>query len=40
MTRSEWKDMSEEIYQELFKRSAVKRSKFSGLKRNLDFLND
>ena len=38
MTKSEWIDLSEEIFQQLFKRSAVKRTKFAGLKRNIQFL--
>jgi epoxyqueuosine reductase len=38
MTQSEWIDLSEEIFQQLFKRSAVKRTKFAGLKRNIQFL--
>ncbi len=38
MTRSEWLDLSEEVFQKVFRRSAVKRAKYSGLKRNIDFL--
>ncbi len=38
MTKSAWLDLSEEIFQQIFKRSAVKRTKFAGLKRNIDFL--
>ncbi len=40
MTRSDWRDLKEESYRELFKRSAVKRAKFKGLKRNLRFILD
>jgi epoxyqueuosine reductase len=39
LNKNDWEDLTEEIYQELFKKSAVKRTKFSGLKRNIDFLN-
>jgi epoxyqueuosine reductase len=36
--KNEWEDITEEIFRNTFKNSAVKRTKFSGLKRNLDFL--
>lgn len=39
-TQSDWKDLSEEVFDELFKLSAVKRTKFHGLKRNIDFLSE
>ena len=39
MSNREWTELTEEIFQELFKRSAVKRTKFEGLKRNIKFLN-
>jgi len=38
MNRSEWKEITEEVFNEIFKKSAVKRTKYSGLKRNLAFL--
>jgi epoxyqueuosine reductase len=38
MKKTEWEDLTEEVFQELFKKSAVKRTKFKGLKRNIDFL--
>lgn len=38
LSRDEWHGMTELLFDELFERSAVKRTKFSGLKRNLDFL--
>jgi epoxyqueuosine reductase len=34
----EWEEITEEIFQELFRKSAVKRTKFEGLKRNIKFL--
>lgn len=34
----DWKELSEETFKRVFKNSAVKRTKFSGLKRNLEFL--
>lgn len=38
MSRSDWMEITQEVFQELFRRSAVKRTKLEGLKRNLDFL--
>jgi len=38
MTKRDWQEISEDVFQKLFKKSAVKRTKFSGLKRNLDFI--
>lgn len=38
MDRREWEEITEEVFQKVFQKSAVKRTKFSGLKRNIDFL--
>lgn len=38
MNAHEWKEITEEVFQNLFRKSAVKRAKFSGLKRNIDFV--
>jgi len=38
MNKKEWEEITEEVFQKVFKNSAVKRTKFSGLKRNIDFL--
>jgi len=38
MSKKEWADITEEVFQQLFRKSAVKRTKFSGLKRNINFL--
>lgn len=38
MNKSDWKDLTEEVFQEIFRKSAVKRTKFKGLKRNIQFL--
>ena len=38
MTRREWTELTEEIFNQIFKQSAVKRTKFAGLKRNIAFL--
>ena len=39
LTKKEWEELSEETYQNLFRKSAVKRTKYSGLKRNITFLS-
>jgi epoxyqueuosine reductase len=36
--KREWEDITGEIFQKIFKNSAVKRTKFTGLKRNIEFL--
>jgi epoxyqueuosine reductase len=38
MNKSDWTDLTSEVFQSLFKNSAVKRTKYAGLKRNIDFL--
>jgi epoxyqueuosine reductase len=40
LSNSDWHDLSEEQFQVLFKNSAVNRTKYKGLLRNLHFLND
>ncbi len=40
MSKAEWHDLSEEVFRELFKNSAVKRTKFTGLTRNINFLDN
>mgnify|MGYP001049605633 CR=1 FL=1 len=37
MTKRDWEEITEEVFRKLFKKSAVKRTKFSGLKRNIRF---
>lgn len=37
--KGEWKELTQEIYSEIFRKSPVKRTKFTGLKRNIEFLN-
>ena len=39
-SKKEWKELTQEVFSEIFKKSPVKRTKFSGLKRNIDFLED
>ncbi|MHA4895059.1 tRNA epoxyqueuosine(34) reductase QueG [Pedobacter sp. PWIIR3] len=38
MKKEDWEDITEEVFTKLFKNSAVKRTKFKGLIRNIDFL--
>lgn len=38
LSRDEWYSMDRELFSELFRKSAVKRTKYEGLKRNLEFL--
>ncbi len=38
MRRSDWEEITEEVFRELFRHSAVKRAKYEGLKRNIAFL--
>ncbi|MGC6471164.1 MAG: tRNA epoxyqueuosine(34) reductase QueG [Flavobacteriales bacterium] len=38
MTAADWDDLTEESFRKVFKHSALKRTKYKGLKRNLDFL--
>ncbi len=40
LSKGDWKDLSDEFFNELFKKSAVKRAKKSGLIRNITFLNE
>ncbi|WP_066223565.1 tRNA epoxyqueuosine(34) reductase QueG [Formosa haliotis] len=38
MTKNDWEDITTDTFNKVFKKSAVKRTKFAGLKRNIDFL--
>lgn len=37
-SEKEWQNMTEEVFGKLFKNSAVKRTKYKGLRRNLEFI--
>jgi epoxyqueuosine reductase len=39
MSQQDWTEITEDVFQKIFKKSAVKRTKFEGLKRNIAFLN-
>jgi epoxyqueuosine reductase len=38
MKKEDWQDITEDVFKTIFKNSAVKRTKFKGLTRNLDFI--
>ncbi|PWA05676.1 tRNA epoxyqueuosine(34) reductase QueG [Flavobacterium psychrotolerans] len=38
MTKKDWEEITEETFKVVFKNSALKRTKYEGLKRNVDFL--
>ncbi|PCE63230.1 tRNA epoxyqueuosine(34) reductase QueG [Sediminicola luteus] len=40
MGKSDWDEITEEVFRTVFKKSAVKRTKFSGLTRNIRFLHN
>ena len=39
MSKNDWQELTQEIFKELFKNSAIKRTKHEGLKRNINFLH-
>ena len=38
--QSTWTELTDELFEKVFFNSAIKRTKFNGLKRNIDFLTD
>ena len=38
MTKKDWDEITEDVFKKVFQKSAVKRTKFSGLQRNIEFL--
>ena len=40
ITNQEWQELTEETFKRVFKDSPVKRTKFSGLKRNINFIRE
>lgn len=38
--KGEWKELTQELFSEIFRKSPVKRTKFAGLQRNIKFLED
>jgi epoxyqueuosine reductase len=39
LKKEAWAEITQDVFSQLFKKSAVKRTKWMGLKRNIDFLN-
>jgi epoxyqueuosine reductase len=40
MNRQDWQEITETVFETVFKRSAVKRTKLAGLRRNISFVSD
>ncbi|MEC8724007.1 MAG: tRNA epoxyqueuosine(34) reductase QueG [Bacteroidota bacterium] len=40
MSKKDWEEITQETFNKVFKKSAVKRTKYVGLKRNIRFLNE
>lgn len=38
MSKNDWQELTEEVFRTVFRKSAVKRTKYRGLKRNIEFL--
>jgi epoxyqueuosine reductase len=38
MTKKDWEEITEDVFKKVFQKSAVKRTKYSGLKRNVNFV--
>ncbi|MCR9227319.1 MAG: tRNA epoxyqueuosine(34) reductase QueG [Flavobacteriaceae bacterium] len=38
LTKKDWEEITEDVFKKIFKKSAVKRTKLSGLERNINFL--
>ncbi|WP_067033598.1 tRNA epoxyqueuosine(34) reductase QueG [Allomuricauda sp. CP2A] len=39
-TKKDWEEITEDVFKKVFQKSAVKRTKLSGLKRNIDFIKE
>jgi len=40
MTKRDWEELTQEVFSKVFQKSAVKRAKYSGLMRNINFLKE
>ena len=38
MTKPDWQEITDDMFKKVFKKSAVKRTKYNGIKRNINFL--
>ncbi|WP_431162703.1 tRNA epoxyqueuosine(34) reductase QueG [Flagellimonas beolgyonensis] len=39
-TKKDWEEITEDVFKKVFQKSAVKRTKLAGLKRNIDFIKE
>ena len=39
LTKKDWEEMTEDVFGTLFKNSAIKRTKYEGIKRNIKFIS-
>ena len=39
MSKKDWEEITDQVFQNIFKKSPLKRTQYSGLKRNIDFLS-
>jgi len=39
-SQKDWQEITESVFGNLFSKSAIKRTKFEGLKRNIDFIDN
>jgi len=39
-TKKDWNEITEDVFRQIFKNSPLKRTKFQGFQRNIDFLKD
>ena len=39
-SKKDWEEITKEVFNEIFRKSAVKRTKYKGLKRNIQFLKN
>ena len=39
LTKNDWIELTEDVFKQIFQKSAVKRTKYEGLRRNINFLN-
>jgi epoxyqueuosine reductase len=38
LSKADWQEITEEVFREVFRKSALKRTRYEGLKRNIDFV--
>jgi epoxyqueuosine reductase len=40
LSKSDWKEITEELFEQVFRKSAIKRTKWQGLQRNIEFVKE